>query len=157
MNLHRIKQLTKNLARAAGGEAGEKGVRRIANSVVELRNSCWGRSSSSVADFPPSSVRHNEDNIPYHSHSGSWQGGSRRGQRHFHSNVDEPVFYGPDGQILTAEESRFLQDSIAAICDEEECGDGEWVDNWSDGGGMDEEMEAAFEQFLQLGQKSTTA
>ncbi|XP_046385549.1 polyadenylate-binding protein-interacting protein 1 [Ischnura elegans] len=157
MDRLRMTQLSNDLAHAAGGYAGERGVRRIATAVGELRRAGWGRrnyalSGETTTVASPAAQIHCRG---VEGGGSQWHGGSGRGRGHFNSNVDDPVFYGPDGQILTAEESNFLQDSIAAIYDDES-GDGEWGDSWSDGG-MDEEMEAAFEQFLQLGQKSTTA
>lgn len=40
---------------------------------------------------------------------------------------NEPVFYGPDGQIITQEESQFLQESVGQIPDPEEYDDYGWV------------------------------
>ncbi|XP_071444875.1 polyadenylate-binding protein-interacting protein 1 [Hetaerina americana] len=156
MNRSRMNRLSNDLAHAAGGLAGERGVRRIATAVGDLRRAGWGRRNLS---FSGDATTMPSPSAPLQCRgvegSSQWHGGGGRGRGYYNSNVDDPVFYGPDGQILTAEESNFLQDSTAAIYDDES-GDGEWGDGWSDGG-MDEEMEAAFEQFLQLGQKSTTA
>jgi hypothetical protein len=41
----------------------------------------------------------------------------------FLEQQNEPVFYGPDGQIMTQEESQFLQESVGRIPDPEECDD----------------------------------
>jgi len=38
-----------------------------------------------------------------------------------------PVFYGPDGQIMTPEERQFLQESVGRIPDHEEYDDYGWV------------------------------
>jgi len=38
-----------------------------------------------------------------------------------------PVFYGPDGQIMTPEERQFLQESVGRIPDHEEYDDYRWV------------------------------
>ncbi|XP_065348595.1 polyadenylate-binding protein-interacting protein 1 isoform X2 [Cloeon dipterum] len=95
----------------------------LAKSVVNLRHQTWGRS-------PPS---------PVQSQWSSGDGASHQ-SNHF---TNEPVYYGPDGQILTAEESRFLQDGLNAGNkggDEDE--------------GMDEELQDAYEQFLQMAPNS---
>lgn len=35
--------------------------------------------------------------------------------------LDQPVMYGPDGEILSAEESKFLQDNIKLDFDDQRC------------------------------------
>ncbi|XP_076232327.1 polyadenylate-binding protein-interacting protein 1 isoform X2 [Calliopsis andreniformis] len=60
-------------------------VRRMVHSVHELRNGNWGQTSadSTVESLEPVNLN---------------------------QAVDEPVFYGPDGKVLTAEENKFLED-----------------------------------------------
>jgi hypothetical protein len=41
----------------------------------------------------------------------------------FLEQQNEPVFYGPDGQIMTPEESQFLQENVGHIPDSEEYDD----------------------------------
>ncbi|XP_033211720.1 polyadenylate-binding protein-interacting protein 1 isoform X2 [Belonocnema kinseyi] len=63
---------------------------------------------------------------------------------------DEPVFYGPDGTVLSAEESKFLQDLAEANPEIEEDTELEnEADKWED---EEEEIivTAAFEEFLNL-------
>ncbi|XP_054016528.1 polyadenylate-binding protein-interacting protein 1 [Hylaeus anthracinus] len=60
-------------------------VGRMVNSVHELRNGNWGQIST--ADTSVESTEHIDPN----------------------QAVDEPVFYGPDGKVLTAEENQFLE------------------------------------------------
>ncbi|XP_063217877.1 polyadenylate-binding protein-interacting protein 1 [Bacillus rossius redtenbacheri] len=61
----------------------------------------------------------------------------------------EPVFYGPDGHVLSHEESEFLQENLASEVDYEE--------SWLNGnpeyeceGEMNEEEEEAYEEFLRM-------
>lgn len=61
-------------------------VGRMVHSVHELRNGNWGQTSSidPVVEFS--------------------------NQVDTNQALDEPVFYGPDGKVLTAEENKFLED-----------------------------------------------
>ncbi|XP_059471503.1 polyadenylate-binding protein-interacting protein 1 isoform X2 [Neocloeon triangulifer] len=94
----------------------------LAKSVINLRHQTWGRSPPSPAQPQWSSAD-----------------GASHQSNHF---TNEPVYYGPDGQILTAEESRFLQEGLNA----NKGGD--------DDEGMDEELQDAYEQFLQMAPNS---
>ena len=60
-------------------------VGRMVTSVSELRSGNWG-----VSSHPPVNVESKETSSS--------------------QIVDEPIFYGPDGEIITDEESRFLED-----------------------------------------------
>lgn len=65
----------------------DSSIRNMVNSVTELRSGNWGQVITNHAPM------NNENN----------QSGSRQ-------VVNEPTFYGPDGQELTEEESRFLEE-----------------------------------------------
>ncbi|XP_076631742.1 polyadenylate-binding protein-interacting protein 1 [Colletes latitarsis] len=61
-------------------------VGRMVDSVHELRNGNWGQTST--VDSSVESMEHIDPN----------------------QAVDVPIFYGPDGKVLTAEENKFLED-----------------------------------------------
>ncbi|XP_021928244.1 polyadenylate-binding protein-interacting protein 1 isoform X1 [Zootermopsis nevadensis] len=106
----------------------ESNVRHLISSVFELRRAGWGDASG----FMPNTSTTQPSNPCLQNY---------------------PVFYGPDGQIMTPEESQFLEESVGRIPDSEEyddCSeDGDIV--WEPDDEMDEEIQAAFEQFLNLG------
>ncbi|KAF2887274.1 hypothetical protein ILUMI_18899, partial [Ignelater luminosus] len=97
----------------------------LINSVVTLRASNWGQGQSS----PVNTNRfHSEESHPLH---------------------DGPIFYGPDGKELTDEERQFLTDNCSYQADfmtDDSDPDGLWDPDPE----MDEEMQAAFRQFVQL-------
>lgn len=64
-------------------------VKRMVDSVTELRNNSWGRAPTITPTYRPPVA---PQNAPSQSHEA----------------FDEPVFYGPDGQVISAEESAFL-------------------------------------------------
>lgn len=72
---------------------------RMVHSVHELRNGNWGQSTVNST-----ATESTELIDPHHA-------------------VDEPVFYGPDGKVLTAEENKFLEDvaDIATSIDDNMC------------------------------------
>lgn len=74
-----------------------------------------------------------------------------------HRESDEPVFYGPDGNILSAEESRFLQDLTEDTADtEEEVGSEESSSvQCSEGEQEDNDIAEAYEEFLKLPQNNS--
>lgn len=106
----------------------ESNVHHLISSVIELRRIGWGDTSNCIPNTSTSQF-----------YNPCLQNG--------------PVFYGPDGQIMTPEERQFLQESVGRIPDHEEYDDyGESVDSvWDPDDEMDEEMQAAFEQFLEMG------
>jgi polyadenylate-binding protein-interacting protein 1 len=106
----------------------ESNVHHLISSVIELRAIGWGDASNCMPHTSPS-------------------------QFYNPCPQNGPVFYGPDGQIMTPEERQFLQESVGRIPDHEEYDDyGEGVDNvWEPDDEMDEEMQAAFEKFLEMG------
>lgn len=105
----------------------EPNVHRLISSVIELRHVGWGDASNCT---------------PHTSTSQFYNPCPQNG----------PVFYGPDGQIMTPEEREFLQESVDQIPDHEEYDDyGEGVDIVLEPDDeIDEEMHAAYEQFLEM-------
>ncbi|XP_029179005.1 polyadenylate-binding protein-interacting protein 1 [Nylanderia fulva] len=57
--------------------------------------------------------------------------------------LDTPVMYGPDGEVLSAEESQFLQDNIKLDFDDQRLSEEEFEDD-----NYDDEIAAAYEEFL---------
>lgn len=111
----------------------EPNVRLLISSVIDLRNQCWGEASN----FMPHASTTQEEFIPY-------------------PTQNEPVFYGPDGQIMTPEESQFLQENVERIPDAEEYDEySEDGLHWEQDEEMDEEIQAAYEQFLQMGKNQS--
>ncbi|XP_066994230.1 polyadenylate-binding protein-interacting protein 1 [Anabrus simplex] len=105
-------------------------VHYMVNSVLHLRQCGWGN---------PSAAPQADDSL------------------HQTQPLNEPVFYGPDGQILTAEEHRFLQDNVASVPETED------YDDYGENGETspadeeeeDEEFEAAYEEFLKISNQTT--
>lgn len=101
-------------------------VGRMVRSVNELRNENWGQSTS-ASDTPT---------VP------------TTGVIETQPAFDEPVLYGPDGQILSAEENEFLKDLAdsgnddAHLLAKQGYVDGEWVSEDED------EVDAEYEKFL---------
>lgn len=78
---------------------------RMVNSVCELRSGNWGRSVSHGPSTVEPSTAINEQPVPHHL-------------------FNEPVLYGPDGTILSAEESNFCQSRATADEIGDDGGDG---------------------------------
>lgn len=116
-------------------------VGRMVNSVDELRRGNWGRLVSTHGPYNTTGNANPQTPLDTSQEPLS----------------NEPVFYGPDGNVLSAEESRFLQDLTGDAPDIDEYGDGEvdlegeelWAEEGDDGG-MDDDIAAAYEQFLKL-------
>jgi len=98
----------------------EAGLAEMLVSLIKLRNSNWGHSPPSTAQIQP--------DLPG---LGTFQ--------------LDPVFYAPDGQVLTMEEYDFLQEYEAN--DEDNFGEVQWSTG-DDTPGMGDEIEAAYEEFL---------
>ncbi|XP_076651795.1 polyadenylate-binding protein-interacting protein 1 [Halictus rubicundus] len=98
-------------------------VGRMVNSVRQLRSGNWGHSPT-----VDSTVENSETTEA-------------------NKSPDEPVFYGPDGKVLTPEENKFLED---ADCDYLVYDDffGEDVDWWASP--EDDEIDMAYEEFLKI-------
>ncbi|CAK9818369.1 Polyadenylate-binding protein-interacting protein 1 [Anthophora quadrimaculata] len=102
-------------------------VGRMVHSVHELRNGNWGQSSIN------SSIVESTESIDPN------------------QAVDEPVFYGPDGKVLTAEENKFLEDvadSTTNIDDHVILEHGYEGDEKLSEDDMDDDIDAAYEEFL---------
>ncbi|XP_012264052.2 polyadenylate-binding protein-interacting protein 1 isoform X1 [Athalia rosae] len=117
-------------------------VGRMVNSVDELRRGNWGRIVSTHGLYN-STVNANPQTPADTTQE---------------PMTNEPVFYGPDGNVLSPEESRFLQDLTGDAPDIDDYGEGElddvevegsWVEDGDDGG-MDDAIAAAYEEFLKL-------
>jgi len=81
--------------------------------------------------------------------SSDWGRAPKDAQASSNSTTSLGVYYGPDGQALTAEEQEFLNEGIGR--QEEEEDDYEYGDDE----GMDDEMLAAFEKFLMMNNDRT--
>lgn len=90
------------------------------SNLVKLRNSNWGHSPPSTAQIPSE-------------------------QPGLGTFALDPVFYAPDGQILTMEEYDFLEEY--GVNDEDNFGEVQWSTG-EDNPGMGDEIEAAYEEFL---------
>ncbi|XP_063989347.1 polyadenylate-binding protein-interacting protein 1 [Diachasmimorpha longicaudata] len=108
-------------------------VGRMVNSVQELRNVNWGRGVSfndSVAvDVNPENVQVEEE------------------VNQAAQQLDEPVLYGPDGMVLSAEERRFCQDLSSHDNREVWRPPPDMLQQEQD---EDDRIADAYEQFLQL-------
>lgn len=94
-NRQEIERVMKELSELVIEGRVDQHIGRMVNSVKELRSGNWGRTVSShgpvPADInqpPPQQV---QEQLQY-------------------QQLNEPVLYGPDGNILSAEERRFCQD-----------------------------------------------
>ncbi|XP_012271103.1 polyadenylate-binding protein-interacting protein 1 [Orussus abietinus] len=100
-------------------------VSRMVQGVRELRNCNWGRVVAPHVPVPLDPDR--SSNTP--------------------QQTDEPVLYGPDGNVLSAEERTFLQENAW----EDECREPDLADG-DEEGNSDEDaiIAAAYEEFLKL-------
>jgi len=108
------------LADLSNSPSLEPGLADSLQSLIKLRNSNWGHSPPSTAQVQPE--------LPG---LGTFQ--------------LDPVFYAPDGQVLTMEEYDFLQEY--GVNDEDNFGEVQWSTG-HDTPGMGDEIEAAYEEFL---------
>ncbi|XP_076168204.1 polyadenylate-binding protein-interacting protein 1 isoform X2 [Ptiloglossa arizonensis] len=103
-------------------------VGRMVHSVHELRNGNWGQTSTTD---PSVEFTEHIDTDP-------------------NQALDEPVFYGPDGKVLTAEENKFLEDVAYSttnidnhiILEHAYEDEGKWLSE------DDDEVDEAYEEFL---------
>ncbi|KAK0078777.1 hypothetical protein PV325_002111 [Microctonus aethiopoides] len=118
-------------------------VGRMVNSVKELRNGNWGRVVSSHGPTPADINQ--TVNIQQ----------QQQQQQQQAQQFDEPVLYGPDGTILSAEERRFCQD----LANLDEGPDEPWQSG-STAGELEEDEDdiiaAAYEEFLKLPPNNTS-
>lgn len=98
-------------------------VGRMVHSVHELRNGNWGQSSSGPNMENVQSIE-TVDRAP-----------------------DEPVMYGPDGKVLSAEENQFLEDVAQSSTNTDDNVIEPGYDETSED---DEELDVAYEQFLKM-------
>lgn len=99
-------------------------VGRMVHSVHELRNGNWGQSPST------GSIMENVQSIETPDRA-----------------LDEPVMYGPDGKILSAEENQFLEDVAQSSTNTDDPVIEPGCDDTSED---DEEVDVAYEQFLKM-------
>lgn len=99
----------------------------LLRNVIELRDSDWGRASTSPVN--------SHENIHQHPPPTSMTP----------QVAQMGVYYGPDGQALTAEETEFLDQGMRRHEDEDEYDYHDDEDT-----GMDDEMAEAFEKFLMM-------
>lgn len=97
---------------------------RMVNSVDELRRGNWGRLgpySNTVSANPPAPA---DTNLPPVSKTliNRWSEYFNCLFLFFPQITNEPVFYGPDGNVLSPEESKFLQDLTGGGPDIDEYG-----------------------------------
>ncbi|XP_012058110.1 PREDICTED: polyadenylate-binding protein-interacting protein 1-like [Atta cephalotes] len=120
-------------------------VGNMVNSVHELRKD-WGRSAPNCDSSGSSHVLFNDvqrqsDQLGasnYHSSESLKIQHQVPEKIHF----NQPVMYGPDGSILSAEESEFLEQHAKADLDDQETSEEEPDDNY------DDEIATAYEEFL---------
>jgi len=98
----------------------EPDMSEMLSNLVKLRNSNWGHSPPSTAQIQP----------------------DQPGLGTFEL---DPVFYAPDGQVLTMEEYDFLEEY--GVNDEDNFGEVQWSTG-EDDQGMGDEIEAAYAEFL---------
>lgn len=117
-------------------------VGNMVNSVHELRKD-WGRKVSNCDLSGTSNVLSNKVH----------QQSDQLGASNYNSSginaaplrelqLDQPVMYGPDGEILSAEESEFLQDNLKLDFDNQRTPEEYEDDNF------DDEIATAYEEFL---------
>lgn len=96
-------------------------VGNMVNSVHELRKN-WGKSanyaSSETNNIPSNDVQQQPEQPSASTRDFSETGTALA--RQMAQSLNLPVMYGPDGEILSAEESQFLQDHIRIDPDDQE-------------------------------------
>ncbi|KAJ9587606.1 hypothetical protein L9F63_018988, partial [Diploptera punctata] len=113
------------LALLANNPTLEANIQHLINNVVHLRELGWGEPSNVMSKSTTT--------------------------QQYNSNSNEPVFYGPDGQVITPEESQFLEENFRQFPDDDYDDFGEDGELLVPSEEMDEEHRAAFEQFLKMG------
>lgn len=124
-------------------------VGNMVNSVHELRKD-WGRSTSNCESSGSSNALSNEvqrqpDQLGASNYNSSdvETAPSREVQNPVAQQLNQPVMYGPDGEILSAEESIFLQEHIKTDLDDQRTSEEESEDD-----NYDDEIATAYEEFL---------
>jgi len=115
------------LEELSGDERLEPKDAELVTNLVKLRSANWGHSPT----------------IPTSASAGDLPG--------LGSFELDPVFYAPDGQVLTMDEYNFLQE-YGVGDDDSNFGDVQWStgDDFPEGSGMGDEVEAAYEEFLRM-------
>ncbi|XP_029666765.1 polyadenylate-binding protein-interacting protein 1 [Formica exsecta] len=117
-------------------------VGNMVNSVHELRKD-WGRRVSNcdlsgTSNALSNKVHQQSDQLGASNYNSS--GTNTAPLREI--QLDQPVMYGPDGEILSAEESKFLQDNVKLDFDQQPSDEEYEDDNY------DDEIATAYEEFL---------
>ncbi|XP_011881310.1 PREDICTED: polyadenylate-binding protein-interacting protein 1 isoform X2 [Vollenhovia emeryi] len=124
-------------------------VGNMVNSVHELRKD-WGRSMSNCDSSGASNALFNEvqrqpDQLGASNYNSSETDTVPLKSQHQvlqKAQLDQPVMYGPDGEILSAEESEFLEQHAKMGSDDQGTSEEEPDDNY------DDEIATAYEEFL---------
>lgn len=109
-------------------------VGRMVNSVCELRTTNWGRV---VSSHGPTPADINQTNL-------------QNQQAQNVQQFDEPVFYGPDGMVLSAEERRFCQDLANLDGDDGLPYSDDMTGPLDEDEAEDDMIAAAYEEFLKM-------
>lgn len=118
-------------------------VGNMVNSVHELRKD-WGRKMSNCDLSGTSNTLSNKAGYQQPDQLGASNYNSSENTASLtEAQLDQPVMYGPDGEILSAEESKFLQDNIKLDFDNQRISEDEYDDD-----NYDDEIASAFEEFL---------
>ncbi|XP_015600117.1 polyadenylate-binding protein-interacting protein 1 isoform X2 [Cephus cinctus] len=129
-NRREVERVMRSLTDLVTNGLVDQHVGRMVHSVHQLRSSHWGR----IAGHRPLPMEMNQSSTTPQA-------------------PDEPVLYGPDGNVLSPEESRFLQDLAEEAAGPEEFGEAENEDCeeqlWEED--EDDVIAAAYEEFLKLG------
>ncbi|XP_057330629.1 polyadenylate-binding protein-interacting protein 1 isoform X1 [Microplitis mediator] len=135
-NRQEIERVMKELSELVLDGRVDVHIGRMVNSVKELRSGNWGRTVSSHGPVPSEINQTTQQQLQ---------------EQLQYQQLNEPVLYGPDGNVLSAEERRFCQD-LANMDDGIE-------EPWQRGGGHeadpaeedeDDIIAAAYEEFLKL-------
>ncbi|EFN66629.1 Polyadenylate-binding protein-interacting protein 1 [Camponotus floridanus] len=118
-------------------------VGNMVNSVHELRKD-WGRKMSNCDLSGTSNALSNKAGYQQPDQLGASNYNSSENTALLReAQLDQPVMYGPDGEILSAEESKFLQDNIKLDFDNQRISEDEYEDD-----NYDDEIASAYEEFL---------
>ncbi|CAD6239665.1 GSCOCG00008752001-RA-CDS [Cotesia congregata] len=138
-NRQEIERVMKELSELVIEGRVDQHIGRMVNSVKELRSGNWGRSVSSHGPVPADINQPPQQQVQ---------------EQLQYQQLNEPVLYGPDGNILSAEERRFCQD----LSNMDDGIDESWqrgvnqrvVDNHAEDEDEDDIIAAAYEEFLKL-------
>lgn len=94
-NRQEIERVMKELSELVLDGRVDVHIGRMVNSVKELRSGNWGRTVSSHGPVPSEINQTTQQQMQ---------------EQLQYQQLNEPVLYGPDGNVLSAEERRFCQD-----------------------------------------------